>query len=265
MGVLHDASLTGCVRKISLALQAGEKVDTEDEFSGKTALMWAGIAGHAAAIRMLLEAGAAVDVADSNGCTALMLASTGIGAMMDAATSSFGPAVTHASEHASEGAVRALLEAGAGVELVDNRGMSALAFATQMGRAGVAQLLEARAAVVRAGREGIHPSVRANTKAPIGDAAAQGAAARDRGTASFKRGDYKAAAEVLQTRLSTSPPVLWWSRLRYYGWHPLRYCGDSPLKRSGATTRRLRVYCKHATITRISHACLLTLECFTNP
>ena len=42
--------------------------------------------------------------------------------------------------------------------------------------------------------------IEATHRAASGDAAAEGAAARDRGTAAFKRGEFKTAAEVLHTR-----------------------------------------------------------------
>jgi len=119
VGVLHDASCTGDVSQVRLALQAGEEVDVEDH-ECRTALMCASMYGHVSTIRALLKARAAVDLKSSDdGVTALMLAST-----------------CWRVE-----ALQVLLEAGAAVDLKDDTGSSALLGAIHIGHPGVARLL----------------------------------------------------------------------------------------------------------------------------
>ena len=72
MGVLHTASYAGDLSKIRLGLEAVD-VDSKD-VHGVTALMYASGGGQQPAIRLLLEAGAAVDSEGNTGETALMRA-----------------------------------------------------------------------------------------------------------------------------------------------------------------------------------------------
>jgi len=151
-----------------LLLGAGAEVNLKCNV-GSTSLIKASRLGHIHVVRLLLEARAEVDMEDNNGRCAL--------------------------SHARKGL---LLEARAEVNLEDNNGRCALSHGRKGGHAGVARLLlDARAA----GRECVNPVDGAKPEDASGGAdAAEGAAARDRGTAYFKRGEFKSAAEVLPTR-----------------------------------------------------------------
>ena len=74
MGTLQAASSAGDVITMRLELQAGVRVDWTC-VAGDTALMNACMFGREAAVRALLEVGAAVDLQDNHGVTALMWAS----------------------------------------------------------------------------------------------------------------------------------------------------------------------------------------------
>ena len=139
MEALHAASLVGDVSKIHLALQTGVEVDSKNA-QGATCLMLASAAGYVDAsqvvvddqaawlesTQVLLEAGAAVNLRDPGGRTALIWASA-IG---------------------QEGSVRVLLEAGAVVDAADENRTSALMHASQNGRADAVRVLtEAGAAM----------------------------------------------------------------------------------------------------------------------
>jgi len=151
MGALHAASYAGDVKKIRLALQAGEEVDSTEAVGttawmssgigpdtddtdpielknndGKTALMIVSSTGHQRAVRVLLDAGATVNSVDKSGATALM----------------------YAGEKGHTGVMRLLMVAGADVETVDNGGSTAMVWASTNGHGGaVRTLLEAGVAV----------------------------------------------------------------------------------------------------------------------
>ena len=86
---------------------------------GRTALILASEGGHAALARLLLEHGADVAKADTEGWTALMAA----------------------SQHGHEAVVRALVELGADVAQAKTDGTTALMLATEMGHEAIAQFL----------------------------------------------------------------------------------------------------------------------------
>jgi len=122
---LQLASANGHVGAVRVLLEAGAAVDSKTG-AGTTALMQAGANGDERTITLLLWAWAAVDLKDNYGRTVLM----------------------GASANGHDGAVRVLLEAGAAVDLIDKRAMTALMYASEEGcEAAVRVLLEAGAAV----------------------------------------------------------------------------------------------------------------------
>jgi len=160
MGVLHTATRAGDLSKIRLALQAGEEVDGDEHGEyGLTALALASSDGNEDAVRVLLEAGAAVDSKDTVWSTAWMWASKDgheetvrvlieAGAAVDSKDMSHFTALMWASLNGHEGVVRVLLEAGAAVDSKHENQSTTLMFASLHGHEGaVLALLEAGAAV----------------------------------------------------------------------------------------------------------------------
>ena len=73
---LHEAAFAGNLDEVKRLLEEGAAVDVPDP-DGRTALMWASFNGHTAVDALLLEHGAAIDAREMNGRTALMYASSG--------------------------------------------------------------------------------------------------------------------------------------------------------------------------------------------
>jgi len=131
-------------------LEAGAEVDLKNT-KGGTALMVVARHGEAGAMRVLLEAGAAVD-AKNNTLTSLMVASAmghegavrvllEAGAKVDSKSNDGQMALMMASFSGNTGAVRLLLGAGAAVSAPDQSGAGALAAAVGCGSLDVARLL----------------------------------------------------------------------------------------------------------------------------
>ncbi|NBX71365.1 ankyrin repeat domain-containing protein, partial [bacterium] len=115
----------GSLELIQILLEAGAAVDLKDSY-GHTALTRAAREGHLAVVQVLLEAGATVDLQDNTRMTALM----------------------YAAQERHLAVVQALLEARAAVDLQDFLGKTALMFAAHRGHVEVVQaLLEAGAIV----------------------------------------------------------------------------------------------------------------------
>lgn len=109
---------------VRMLLEAGADVNGSTGSTKVTPLMAAADAGNAEILQILLQTGADVDAADSNGNTALM----------------------DASLRGYEAIVQQLLDAGANVDMVARRGRTALLSACLWGKAGVVdQLLSAGA------------------------------------------------------------------------------------------------------------------------
>jgi len=150
-GGLRAASYAGDLRKIRLALQAGEDVDSKDA-GGTTALMHASAIGCEGAMQVLLAAGAAVELKNNNGRSSLMLASAtgreGAMQVLLAADADVGckdnngrTALMVASANGHEEAVLLLLESGAAVDWKDHADTTALVYANQRGHTLVVQVL----------------------------------------------------------------------------------------------------------------------------
>ena len=136
---------------------------------GYTPLMQAAIFGQEDAVRLLLDASAAVDTRGPGETTALIFAATNghTGAMsvlidaeasLDAVSADGRSALLHAAGNGYTKAVAALLDAGCTVDLVDAEGESALFRALRSGRESTVRcLLQARASANLARRDGTIP------------------------------------------------------------------------------------------------------------
>src|SRR5262249_4951105 len=127
---LHAAAKANATANARLLLARGADPNARDGH-GRTPLMWAAQMGSDDIVALLLARGADANVGESfSGTTALMQAA--------------------ASDRADEAIVRALLAAGANVRLVDDEGLSALAWASRRGDASIVGAIKA---VDRAHRE----------------------------------------------------------------------------------------------------------------
>jgi ankyrin repeat protein len=73
---LHEAAFAGDLDEVRRLLEEGAAVDIPDG-EGRTALMWASFNGHTSVNALLLEKGAAINTREATGRTALMYASSG--------------------------------------------------------------------------------------------------------------------------------------------------------------------------------------------
>jgi ankyrin repeat protein len=129
MAALHWAALHGDAEIISLLLEARANVHARTRLAGYTPLLVAAENGHAAAVQLLLAAGADVNSADETGTTALMLAAAS----------------------GSEAALNALADAGADVNARERvMEQTALMFAAARNRVNAIKALTARRAEVDA-------------------------------------------------------------------------------------------------------------------
>jgi ankyrin repeat protein len=115
---LMYASMEGHTEDVKLLIEAGADVNLQDK-DGYTALMCASEIRYTESVGLLLEAGADVNVQDSSGYTALMVA----------------------SEYGCIGVAKLLLEAGADVNVRDNYGYTALELAKRNGVWDIVKLL----------------------------------------------------------------------------------------------------------------------------
>jgi len=150
---LMESAYMGKLEEVRRLVLDGTPVDTIDA-ERRTPLMFAAFNGHASVAEYLLDAGAEIDAKDSNGRTALMFASSGPfaetveyllknGADVDVqgTLEGFTPLMTAAAEGLVD-IVRLLLAAGAGADIKDKDGDTALSFARQKGHSEVVELLE---------------------------------------------------------------------------------------------------------------------------
>lgn len=112
---------------LELFLAAGMKPDTKDS-EGRTALIWAAVNGHAAAVKVLLNTGADVNAIDNIGMTSLMGAASG----------------------GKSDVVRTLLEKDANVNSSSRDGMTALMLASSEGHKEIINILIDRGATINA-------------------------------------------------------------------------------------------------------------------
>jgi len=130
-------------RAIKQLIAAGANVNAADESRRSTPLMWAASSGSIDAVQMLIRAGAIIDAKDKEGQTALMWAQ--IGSMY----SGYNPAI-----------VKALIAAGADVNVVDTYGGTPLTRAAGADLSESVKLLLAAGANVNATDRSESPLIR---------------------------------------------------------------------------------------------------------
>jgi ankyrin repeat protein len=147
--VLMTAARTGRVEAARALLVRGANVNAAETWMGETALMWAAAEGHGAMVKLLAEAGAAVNARQAalefpkitfNGSTMVStpLPRGGMTALLLAAR-----------ENALEGA-RALIDAGADLNLADSEGTTPLIMAIVNRHNDIAVLLIEKGAELNA-------------------------------------------------------------------------------------------------------------------
>ena len=117
---LWIAAVAGDTAAIAAALRAGASVDSLDPQGNRRALNYAAIGNHVAAVQMLLQHGATVNLANRTGFTPLH----------------------HAAEYGSVGALSALLAAGANATMPSAQGALPIDIARRRGDDAGVKLLE---------------------------------------------------------------------------------------------------------------------------
>jgi ankyrin repeat protein len=121
--VLMTAARTGATQVVTLLLDRGAAVDARDHWYGESALMWAAAENHGGAVSVLIARGAPVDSRSTLQKTANRRSGQSILSL-----GNWTPLMYAARENALD-AGRALIKGGAGLNLVDPDGATALEIA----------------------------------------------------------------------------------------------------------------------------------------
>jgi ankyrin repeat protein len=121
--VLMTAARTGSAQVVTLLLDRGAAVDARDHWYGESALMWAAAENHGGAVSVLIARGAPVDSRSTLQKTANRRSGQSILSL-----GNWTPLMYAARENALD-AGRALIKGGAGLNLVDPDGATALEIA----------------------------------------------------------------------------------------------------------------------------------------
>jgi ankyrin repeat protein len=121
--ILMTASRTGSTAAIAVLLDNGANLNAREHWFGETALIWAASQNHAAAVQLLIERGAPVDVRSSLQKFPQRRSGQSVLPLGD-----WTPLMYAARENALA-AGRTLVKAGAGLDLVDPDGATALVLA----------------------------------------------------------------------------------------------------------------------------------------
>jgi hypothetical protein len=121
------AARNGNIVLVIASLDLGADVNTRSESNGYTPLIWASSRGHTEAVRLLLEAGADVDLEANDGQTALM----------------------RAADYGHAEVVELLLKSGADVNTQNKNGITAMRLATLKGHTQIILLLQTAGAKKR--------------------------------------------------------------------------------------------------------------------
>lgn len=163
---LHVAASGGAVANARLLLAAGAETEPR-YYRGRTALFIAAHGGADGVVAALIDAGADVDAADDEGRTPVLAAIRGRSSVtherraaavtaLAAHTSDLDRAFAAAVDGAFDGAASLLLERGASVDSIDERGRSAFAAAAARAESGwFARLLELDVDLGRHGAEAL--------------------------------------------------------------------------------------------------------------
>jgi uncharacterized protein len=133
--VLMTASRTGNVEAMRVLLVHGADPNAHENWYGETALIWAAAENHAAAVRLLLESGAKVDLASKK-----MVFPRKVGGQTTLPVGAMTPLMYTARQGALD-AARALVEGGANLNVQDPDGTTAVVFAIINGHYDVAAML----------------------------------------------------------------------------------------------------------------------------
>jgi len=121
--ILMTAARTGNVEVLRALLQHDARVESRDGFYGETALIWATVADHAEAARVLIESGADVNARSASADFAKRNAG-----LTRLSLGQWTP-LMYAAREGAMNAARVLLDHGAGVNLTDPDGATALVLA----------------------------------------------------------------------------------------------------------------------------------------
>jgi ankyrin repeat protein len=121
--VLMSAARTGSAEAVTLLLDRGADVNAQDRWYGESALIWAAAENHAEAVRVLLARGASVDSRSTLQKTPNRRAGQNILSL-----GNWTPLMYTARENALD-AGRVLVKGGAGLDLIDPDGATALEIA----------------------------------------------------------------------------------------------------------------------------------------
>ena len=119
-GKLLAAAVSGDAAAIGLLIAAGADLEAKDDVAGRTASLWAAFHGHEACMKLLIDAGARIEAKDEHGWTAFMIA----------------------ANQGHEACVDRLIGQGADLDAKSAAGMTASILATAHGYAALASLIE---------------------------------------------------------------------------------------------------------------------------
>ena len=169
--VLMLAARSGSAAAVGLLLEAGANANVREQWYGQTALMWAAAENHAAVVEALVRRGAEVDaranVLEPPSREILDFRTDKNGQALQTLLTTFPKGgqtpLLFAARHGSLGAARALVAAGANLNLADPDGISPTLLAIRNGHYDVAALLVEKGADVnavdRAGRTPLYVAV----------------------------------------------------------------------------------------------------------
>jgi ankyrin repeat protein len=153
------AARSGSVAGVNLLLEAGAVVDAKEQWHGQTALMWAAADNHAGVVKALAARGADVDrrsnVLEPPQREILDFRTDKKGLALQTLLTTFPRGgltpLLFAARHGALDAARALIEAGADVNLSDPDGISPMVLAIRNGHYDLAAVLVEKGANVNAG------------------------------------------------------------------------------------------------------------------
>jgi len=142
--LLMAAARTGNPDVVRLLLARGVNVNARENLLGETALMWAAAENHPEAVALLVQHGAEIDGRTSK--LAFPKDRFGLEGVLTILPHGSWTALMYAGRQGSLGAARALVEAGANVNLVDPDGSTAMVLAIINGHYDVAAMLTEKGA-----------------------------------------------------------------------------------------------------------------------
>jgi ankyrin repeat protein len=142
--VLMAAARTGNPDAVALILSHGADVNAREETLGENALMWAAAENHPEAVKLLVDRGADVNARSSN--IAWSKDRFGLEGVLTILPHGRWTPLMYAARQGSLGAARALVDAGATLNLIDPDGTTAMVVAIINGHYDVAAMLAEKGA-----------------------------------------------------------------------------------------------------------------------